>query len=311
MATYFHKPVLVEEVCAALDVRPGGTYVDGTLGGGGHAEAVLSLSAPDGKLYGCDVDPEAMSAARDRLNRFADRSELREGTYADLPTWAPVRGCDGALLDFGVSSHQLDTPERGFSLRQDGPLDMRFNGKSERTAADFVNEAPVDELERVIKELGEEPSARRIARGIAAARHRSPIRSTGQLAAIVEGVLGRRGGRIHPATRLFQALRLVVNREVEEMQAGLEAVWELLRDGGRLVCIAFHGGEARLIKAFGHRLSRNYEVVGDVDLPEFRRPRNPRLKWVHRHAVRPSRQEVRANPRSRSSLLYAFERLAP
>lgn len=309
MSRYAHEPVMVEEVLRDLEVRPGGVYIDGTLGGGGHAAAILERSAPDGWLYGCDVDPEAVAAARERLQPQAGRFEVREGSYADLGQWVPAGRCDGALLDFGISSHQVDTPERGFALRQDAPLDLRFSQRSGLTAADWINAAPVEELERVIRELGEEPAARRLARALVEERRRSAVWTTGRLAALAERVLRRHGGRIHPATRLFQALRMVVNREVETLVAGLETVWTLLRTGGRLACLAFHGGEARRIKAFARERARGYEVMGEVDRPEFRRDRSPELRWVHRHAVRPSRAEVLRNPRSRSALLYAFERL--
>lgn len=305
----FHQAVMVAEVLAALAVRPGGVYADGTLGGGNHAAAILERSQPDGRLYGCDLDPEAMSRAQVRLEPFAGRFVLREGSYVTLPEWVPAGSCDGVMLDLGVSSHELDTAARGFSLRHDGPLDMRFSPHSSPTAAALVNETPVAELARIFRELGEEPAALRLARAIDQERRRTRIETTGHLVAVTERVLPPRGRGVHPATRLFQALRMAVNREVETIREGLLAAWKLLRENGRLVCIAFHGGEARLVKEFGHRLSRNYEVVGPVDRPEFRRPQTPQLRWVHRHAVRPSREEVRVNRRSRSSLLYAFERI--
>lgn len=283
--------------------------MDGTLGGGGHAVAILEGSCPDGRLYGCDLDPEAMNHARRQLEPFTGRFEVREGSYVALPEWVPLGTCDGVLLDLGLSSHEVDSPGRGFSLQQDGPLDMRFSPHTALTAAQLVNEAPAPELERIIRDLGEEPAARSVVRAIERERRQTRIETTRQLAAIAERVLPRRGA--HPATRLFQALRMAVNREVETIREGLESVWKLLRQNGRLACIAFHGGEARLVKEFGHRLSRNYTVEGPVDRPEFRRPQTPRLRWVHRHAVRPSREEIRRNRRSRSSLLYVFERITP
>jgi 16S rRNA (cytosine1402-N4)-methyltransferase len=304
-----HEPVLLREVVEGLAVRSGGLWIDGTIGGGGHAEAVLQASAPDGRLIGCDLDAEAVKAARERLQGFGRRVTVHEGSYADLGQWAPRGECDGVVADFGVSSWQLDQAERGFSHQKDGPLDMRFSRVNGPTAMDLVNQTTVNELEKLIRNLGDEPRARRLARAIESERQRSPITTTTQLAALAERVCPRRGARIHPATKLFQALRLATNRELETVQAGLRVMWELLRPTGRLALIGFHSGENRLIKRFGRELARDYTVPGEVDRPEFRTPCEPRLRWVHRRALRPSPDEVARNPRSRSAFLFVFEKL--
>ncbi|MCB1125409.1 MAG: 16S rRNA (cytosine(1402)-N(4))-methyltransferase RsmH [Verrucomicrobiae bacterium] len=309
MEGFRHEPVLLREVVEGLAVWPGGLWVDCTIGGGGHAGAVLRASSPEGRLIGCDLDADAVAAARERLAEFGGRVTVHEGSYVDLEQWAPPGECDGVVADFGVSSWQLDSAERGFSHQKAGKLDMRFGRGDGPTAMDLVNQTTVNELEKIIRQLGEEPRARRLARAIEAERARSPITTTTQLAALAERVCPRRGARIHPATRLFQALRLATNRELENVQAGLQVMWRLLRPLGRLAVIGFHGGEARLIKRFGRELSRDYTWEGEVDRPEFRIPCAPRLRWVHRRPLRPSEAELERNPRSRSAFLYVFEKL--
>ncbi|RME90361.1 MAG: 16S rRNA (cytosine(1402)-N(4))-methyltransferase RsmH [Verrucomicrobia bacterium] len=309
MAGFRHVPVLPVEVVEGLAVRPGGLWVDATVGGGGHAEAILRASAPDGRLIGCDLDPEAVAAAGERLREFGERVELHEGSYVRLEEWVEAGSCDGLVADLGVSSWQLEAAERGFSFQQDGPLDMRFGRAPGPTAADLVNGMTMRQLEQIFRELGEEPRARRIAAAIVEARSREPIRTTGQLARLVERVCPRRGERLHPATRVFQALRMAVNRELETVGAGLRVFWRLLRPGGRLAVIGFHGAEIRVIKTFARELERPYDVVGEVDRPEFRRPRPPRLRRVTRRAIQPSPEEIARNPRSRSARLYVYEKL--
>jgi 16S rRNA (cytosine1402-N4)-methyltransferase len=307
--SFSHKPVLVAEVLAALRARAGGTYVDGTIGGGGHAEAILTASAPDGRLYGCDRDEAAVRAAQARLAGFAGRFEIRHGSYTELAEWIRPETCQGVLLDLGVSSPQLDVAERGFSFQQDGPLDMRMDTRQSVTAARLVNEASPEELARWFWEFGGERQSLRLARAIERERGIAPIRTTGQLARLVERVNPRRGGRIHPATRVFQALRMVVNDEIGTLGAGLKVVWSLLERGGRLVVITFHSLEDRMVKEFGRERVRDYTVPGDVDVPELRQPAVPEARWVTRKSIQPSTGETTDNPRSRSARLRALERI--
>ncbi len=307
---FSHQPVLVEEVLAGLLPEDGGRYVDGTLGGGGHAAAVLGACSPRGWLFGCDRDADALAAAAGRLVEYRGRFQLRQMNFEGLCGWVEAGSCDGVLLDLGVSSPQLDWAERGFSFQSDGPLDMRMDRRQGRTAADWVNEAGSGELEQVFRELGEEPAARRLARAIEQERQKGRFETTRQLAALAERVNPRGGRRIHPATRMFQALRMVVNDELASLRRGLAAAMTVLRPGGRLAVITFHSVEDRVVKAFGNENARGYEISGEVDIPELRRPIPPRLRWVVRKAIQPSAAEVEANPRARSAQLRLMERLA-
>jgi len=310
MDTCGHIPVLRTEVLAALRPRAGGRYADGTVGLGGHATAILAASGPGGWLFGCDRDGAALAEARRRLERdFSGRFELRHGTYDQLAGWLPAAGLDGVLLDLGVSSLQLDEPARGFSFRRDGPLDMRMDPTRGPSAADVVNHAPAAELEACFRELGEERHARRIARAVAEQRNVTPFHTTLQLADCVARAAPGGGGRIHPATRTFQALRLRVNDELGGLRRGLVAAWTVLRPGGRLAVISFHSLEARIVKEFGRDRARAYDFDGPVDRPEFRRPRAPGLALVTRKPVEPAAAEVAANPRARSAQLRVFEKL--
>lgn len=308
MPVGFHQPVMLAEVLAALKPRAGGRYLDGTIGGGGHAEAILEASKPDGFLYGCDRDGEAIEAARKRLEKYAGRWELRQGNFADVGGWVPANSLDGAVLDLGVSSMQLDTPERGFSIQHEGELDMRFNQREGLTAREVVNNMPEEELERIFRELGGEPQARRFARAIVEERRKSPIVSTRQLADLVARVSRWKGGRVHPATRVMQALRMHVNNEIESLRAGLEAVLGVLKPGGVMAVICFHGGEVRVVRQYFDAEARDYEAA-DGDVPELRKPKAPRVRWVHRKAVFPTAEEVESNRRSRSATLRVIEKL--
>lgn len=301
--------MLLAEVLAALRPRPGGRYADGTLGGGGHAEAILGASGPDGWLAGCDRDPWAIEAAGRRLARFAGRFELRLGNFAELAAWVPAASCDGVLLDLGVSSPQLDAAERGFSFQQDGPLDMRMGAGAGRTAAEWVNESSADELARLFRDWGDEPHARRIARAIVERRGASPFATTRQLAGLIETVCPRRGQRSHPATRVFLALRMAVNDELGCLARGLAGAVSLLKPAARLAVITFHSVEDRAVKVFGNERARDYAVPGTVDVPELRVPKAPELRWVSRKAVRPGARELAENPRSRSAQLRVLEKL--
>jgi len=309
VADDYHQPVLLEEVMAALRPRTGQIYVDGTIGGGGHAEAILERSAPAGRLLGCDLDPAAVSAAAARLSRYAGRFEIRAGNCADLTDWVEPGSSQGVLLDLGVSSHQLDTAERGFSFRLEGPLDMRLDPRGGLTAADLANTWPVEELARIFRDLGEERRAWRVARAIEWERRRTPFQTTRQLANLMERLVPRGSQAIHPATRVFQALRMAVNDELGSLARALRTGWMLLKPGGRFAVITFHSGEDRLVKRFGQALEKDYEVVGEADVPEWRRPRAPCLAWVSRKPLAPSPAEIAANPRARSARLRVMEKL--
>jgi 16S rRNA (cytosine1402-N4)-methyltransferase len=300
------------EVIDLLDIRPDGIYLDGTLGGGGHSELILRQLGPEGLLLAVDRDTEALNAATSRLSSFGSRFRPLKGSFGDMAAIlasAGVDAVDGVLLDLGVSSHQLDCPERGFSFRADGPLDMRMDGSSGESAADFVNEMSAQELERVIKDYGEERWARKIAQRIVEARKEAPIVTTLQLASIVERTIPRKfqEDRIHPATRTFQALRIMVNGELEQLRQGLLAAIDLLNPCGRVVVISFHSLEDRIVKhelreaATGCRCPRQLPlcVCGNT----------PRVRLLTARPVLASAEEVQKNPRSRSAKVRAAEKL--
>jgi len=306
---FIHNPVLVAEVLAALRPRPGGRYVDGTVGGGGHAAAILAASSPSGWLFGCDRDGVAVEAATRRLAEFAGRFEIRRGNFSDLVEWVEPESCDGVLLDLGVSSAQLDQAGRGFSFQQHGPLDMRMDLGQSLTAADVVNESSAEELVWIFRELGEEPHGRQFARAIVQERQARRFETTGQLAGLIERLAPRYGKKRHPATRVFQALRMRVNDERRSLQSGLAAALSRLKPGGRLAIITFHSGEDRLVKAFGRKQTRDYTFEGDVDIPELRKPCAPKMAWVQRKAVCPGPAELASNPRARSAQLRVLEKV--
>jgi 16S rRNA (cytosine1402-N4)-methyltransferase len=309
MGGYVHRSVMLEEVVAALAPRPGGRYLDATLGGGGHAEAILEASSPSGWLYGLDRDEVAVAVAGERLARFAGRFELRQGSFAEMGDWIAAGSCDGVLFDLGVSSPQLDWAERGFSFQRDGPLDMRMDRRQRLTAADLVNEASRDELARIFLGLGEEHEAKRLARAIDGERLKQRFETTRQLASLIERVKPRRGARVHPATKVFQALRMAVNDELGALRAGLAAALEAVKPGGRIAAITFHSVEDRVVKEFGKLQAREYDYAGEVDVPELRQPRLARLRWVERKALVAGAAELADNPRSRSARLRVMERL--
>jgi 16S rRNA (cytosine1402-N4)-methyltransferase len=309
VAEFSHRPVLEAEVLEALRPNPASLLADGTVGGGGHAAALLRASAPTGRLAGCDRDGMAVAAATARLSEFTGRFEIRQGNFAELADWLGPESCDGVLLDLGVSSPQLDLPERGFSFQADGPLDMRFDQRQELTAAKLLNAADAEELAGIFWRYGNEEQSRRMARAIVREREERPLERTGQLAALIEKIAPRAGRKTHPATKVFQALRMAVNDEIGSLQRGLEAAVKILKPDGRLAVISFHSVEDRVVKEFGRRLSRDYESPGDVDVPELRRPRPPLLKWVWRKALKPGEAELRENPRSRSAQCRVLEKL--
>ena len=288
-----HTPVMLSEVLALLNVRRGGVYIDATVGLGGHAAAILEASAPDGRLLGLDADAQALAAARRRLEPFGERCRLEQAWLDHCAAAAARHGfsaVDGVLCDLGVSSLQLDDPQRGFSFQQDGPLDMRLGDEAEQTAADVVNYYEEADLADVIYRLGEERRSRRIARAIV---ERRPLETTGELAQIVQSAVGRGPRRrIHPATHVFRALRLEVNRELERLSGFLASARGLLAAGGRLVAIAFHSLEDRIVKRF-------IRAAGSGDDAGFRS--------LSKKVIRPSADEIQRNPRARSARLRAAE----
>ena len=307
----FHEPVMLEEAVQSLRCVSGGIYVDGTLGGGGHARKILERSAPDGLLIGIDRDEDAIAASEKSLQPFGRRKILVKGNFADIGnilTNLEIGEVDGVLLDLGVSSHQLDTADRGFSFSSDAPLDMRMDRGSRYSARDLVNLSPEKELKQLIREYGEEPMAGRIARAISARRESEPIRTTAELADVVSRAVRRPGvhGKIHPATRTFQAIRMAVNQELPNLHRAVEAAVDRLRSGGRLSVISFHSLEDRIVK---DTLKRH---ATDCICP----PRTPvcvcghraDLKLLSRKPVTAGSDEVSANPRSRSARLRAAQK---
>ncbi|MGZ6260940.1 MAG: 16S rRNA (cytosine(1402)-N(4))-methyltransferase RsmH [Candidatus Limnocylindrales bacterium] len=308
-----HLPVMVEEVMAALSPVAGSFMVDATVGGGGHAVRILEATSPDGRLLGLDADPAAIARTARRLAPYAERVTLRQTNFAHLGDVAPEAGfavVDGILLDLGLSSHQLADTTRGFSFRADGPLDLRFDPSGGRPASALVNELDAPALERLLREFGEEPFARRIGRAIVRARQDRPIATALQLAAIVEGAVpGRRGPRrIHPARRTFQALRIAVNEELETLPTALAAALELLKPGGRLAVLSYHSLEDRIVKRFVAAERRG--CTCPPELPVCVCGRAPRLRPVGAAPSRPTPEEIVRNPRARSARLRAAERLA-
>ncbi len=300
---------MLAEVLQALVPKPGSRTADLTVGGAGHAEAILAASSPTGWLFGCDRDGDAIETATIRLAQFAGRFELRQCNYSDLAKWLSPASCDGVLMDLGVSSPQLDTAARGFSFQQEGPLDMRMDRGQSMTAADLVNTGGDEELAKIFWEFGGESQARRFARAIVREREQSPFETTKQLAELIERLSPRRGKRTHPATKVFQALRIAVNDEVGSLKAGLEGAMKVLKPQGRLAVITFHSLEDRIVKNFGRARAQDYTFTGGVDVPELRQPRAPELKVLTRKAIKPGAAELANNPRSRSAQLRVMERL--
>lgn len=301
-----------DEVIACLDPKPGGIYVDGTVGGGGHARLILEASSPDGRLIGLDRDPAALKKTSDVLASYGDRVVLRHSNFSDareVLASLGVEAVDGILFDLGVSSHQLDAVERGFSFRGEAPLDMRMDTTGGMTAADVVNTAGVEELTRIFREFGEERWAGRIARRIETVRAVAPLETTRQLAELVRDAVpgGHKPSRIHPATRVFQALRIHVNGELDHVTTGIARAIDLLRPGGRLAVISFHSLEDRIVKQFFQQESRG--CICPPRIPYCTCGHKARVEVLTRKALRPSEQEIAVNPRSRSAVLRAVRRL--
>lgn len=302
-----HVPVLYKEIIHALQPRPGGRYVDGTVGAGGHARGILDGCAPDGQLLGLDVDPQALTIARRNLAPYEGRVHLAQASYTSLAMQLKQLGweaVDGIVLDLGASSMQFDTVERGFSFQADAPLDMRFGPHLPQTAADIVNRYSERELADLIYEYGEERDSRKIARAIVDKR---PLQTTRELVAVIEAVAPRRGDRMHPATRTFQALRIAVNDELASVKTMLPQAVAGLRSGGRLAIISFHSLEDRIVKEFFREQSRElknppYERIYETE-------RNAVIKEVNRKPILPSDEETHNNPRARSAKLRIAEKL--
>lgn len=301
-----HLPVLYEEIIHALQPQPGGRYIDGTLGAGGHSAGLLEASAPTGEVLAFDLDPQAIEIARTRLARFGTRLHIVQASYVEMAEQARQLGwpaVDGILLDLGVSSMQLDTAKRGFSFLQDAPLDMRFSPTTPRSAADLVNSLPEDELADLFFRYGEERHARRIARAITRNR---PIATTRQLANLVLETIGKHE-RIHPATRIFQALRIAVNGELEAVQSVLPVAIGLLRPGGRLAVISFHSLEDRIVKETFRRESAN--CLCPPRQPVCTCGHRARVRELTRKPIEARPEELQANPRARSAKLRIIEKL--
>ena len=301
-----HQPVLYQEIIHALHPTSNGYYVDGTVGAGGHAYGILEASSPGGHLLGLDLDPMALDLAQEKLESFGDRVILVRDSYLTVEKhlnnlgWEAI---DGFLLDLGLSSMQLDTPARGFSFQEEGPLDMRFDPSQTLTAADLVNQLSESELANLIYRYGEERYSRKIARAIVADR---PFQTTKDLASLISSVMGYHGSSIHPATRTFQALRIAVNRELEALELILPIALGVLKRGGRLAVIAFHSLEDRIVKHFFRRESK--DCICPPELPVCACDHKAQLKELTHRPTRPKTSEVVENPRARSARLRVAEK---
>lgn len=302
-----HVPVMLQEMIQALAVQPGGRYIDCTLGGGGHALSILEHSSPGGQLLGIDADPEAIKKAKEKLNTYRDSVLFVNENFSNLQSicikndFFPVHGI---LFDLGLSSLQLNGGGRGFSFQTDAPLDMRISPDQEFTADEIVNTFSEGELDHLIRTYGEEGYSRRIARLIVSER---PIRSTLHLARTVERAIGKRRGKIHPATKTFQALRISVNRELENLEVALKQAIGLLGFAGRLVVISYHSLEDRIVKQFLRQEAKN--CICPEDIPECVCGHKARIRLVNKRVITPSSAEIQMNPRSRSAKLRTAESL--
>lgn len=299
------------EVIDLLQPKEGGTYLDGTLGGAGHSRLILE-AAPAIRLIGIDRDQAALAKAREVLTRWQEQVSFHHATFdqaAEVLDSLGIEGLDGMLLDLGVSSHQLDTADRGFSFRFDAPLDMRMDISSGRTAAELLNEEPEAELARIFYRYGEERYSRRIARAIVARRQAEPFARTGELAELVREVIpgGRKPSRIDPATRVFQGLRIAVNQELEQVEQGVSRAIQLLKPGGRLVVISFHSLEDRIVKQIFREEGKG--CTCPPRMPVCQCGKTPAVEVLTRKGLKPQADEIDANPRSRSAVLRAVSRL--
>jgi 16S rRNA (cytosine1402-N4)-methyltransferase len=302
-----HTPVLYKNVLSALRLCAGSHYVDGTVGAGGHAAGILEAISPDGELLGLDRDPDALKVAEDTLAKFGHRIHLRHGSFKDLEDHCQAIGWNhvaGVLFDLGLSSMQLADAQRGFSFQRDGPLDMRFDLSQSKTAEELVNHLSWQELADLIFQNGQESRARKIARAIVESR---PLRSTRQLADLVANVYGYRRGRIHPATKTFQALRIAVNDELETLSKGLAAALQILSQGGRLVVISFHSLEDRVVKRFFRTEAK--ACICPPEQPVCSCDHKPQLEVLTKRPIFPSEAEVEANPRARSARMRVAKKI--
>lgn len=309
-----HLPVLAEEVMSMLAPAPGSLQIDATVGGGGHTERILEATDPDGRLLGLDADGAAIARVGRRLARYGDRLVLRQANFRELGRVAPAEGfaaVDGLLFDLGLSSLQLADTDRGFGFRAGGPLDMRFDTGRGVPAAELLATLDAAELTALFRRFGEEPQAGRIARAVVEARRTAPISTAEELAALVERATPRAHGprgRIHPATRVFQALRIAVNEELDALEEALAAAVDLLRPGGRLVVLSYHSLEDRIVKRFLDAERKG--CICPPSLPVCVCGRTPRLRLVTRPSLTPTDAEIAANPRARSARMRAAERIA-
>jgi 16S rRNA (cytosine1402-N4)-methyltransferase len=307
-----HQPVLLEETVAGLLVRPGGQYVDATLGAAGHAEAIMALAGEKGRLLGLDRDGVALERARVRLAPWEKGVTLLQASFermGDVAVEAGFKEVDGVLMDLGISSDQLDDPKRGFSFMHDGPLDMRMDPSQGPTAAEWLASVEEKTLAWVLRHHAEERRANRIARTLVHERKAHPLRTTAELAKLVEDCTGgRRGQRLHPATRTFMAIRMAVNRELESLEQGLAGGLRLLRPGGRMAVITFHSVEDRMVKQFGRKHEGRMASLAEGG--ERWEGEEPRLRRVNRKPLVASSEEISRNPRARSAKLRVFERAA-
>ena len=302
-----HIPVMLEACMRLMDPKPGRNYADGTLGAGGHSEAILKASSPDGKLMSFDLDPAAIDIARERLEPYGSRVRIIKDSYVNLGCYAEENSLDGFIVDLGVSSMQLDRQDRGFSFLQDGPLDMRFSPEQSLTAADLVNGLPEEELARILWLYGEERKSRQIAAMICAERERNQIVTTAQLRDVILSAVGSSREKIHPATRSFQAIRIAVNRELDAVEAVLPAAVKALKPGGRLLVISFHSLEDRIVKNYFKTESK--DCLCPPEQPVCTCGHKAVLRELTRHPVTADDEEIKLNPRARSAKLRAAVKL--
>ena len=308
--TYHHTPVLLNEVISGLNPQPGQNFIDGTVGGGGHTQALLAATAPNGHVWAFDRDAAALASTRQRLQSFSHRLTLIHDSYSQLANYvrsADIPHLDGVLLDLGLSSNQLADTTRGFSFQTDGILDLRFDTSQGITAADVLNTYPIGELEELFRDYGQEPQARALAQAIVTSRQTRPFVKTHDLLEIVAQVKGAGQRRHHPATLVWQALRLAVNHELGELVKGLEAALEVLSPGGRLAVISFHSGEDRIVKDFFRRSSRN--CICPPEIPVCRCDHKASLKILNNKPMMAQADELKSNPRARSARLRIIQKI--